>query len=49
MDSQDTAQPSKKDIKRAEEIWQGFTGLMKWSVITSVVVLALLGVIFIDW
>lgn len=38
-----------KQIEGAETIWVGFTKLMKFSIIACIIVLAVLGLIFIDW
>lgn len=38
-----------KELERSQDMWENFTKLMQWSVIATVVILALLGVFFIDW
>lgn len=38
-----------KEVKNAQDMWNRFTNLTKWSIIITVVVLALLGLIFINW
>lgn len=37
------------DEARLQQTWIGFTSLLKYSVIVSVAVLALLGLAFISW
>ena len=38
-----------KEIERAQVMWHGFTQMMKYTVILTVLTLALLGLVFIDW
>lgn len=38
-----------KEQERSVAMWQDFTKLTKYSIIATVVVLVLLGLIFIDW
>jgi hypothetical protein len=49
MDVHRAADIDAKDIERAQATWSKFTQFMKWSVIGTVAVLALMGLIFIDW
>lgn len=36
-----------KELKRANEMWGGFTELMKWSVIVTFAILAIMALVFI--
>ncbi len=38
-----------KEIQRAQDMWASFTRVGKWAIIVTVVVMAALGAIFIDW
>lgn len=39
----------KEQVERAEDMWDRFTVLMKYSVVSVCGVLALMGLAFIDW
>lgn len=41
--------PSKKQIETAQTGWAAFTKAGTWSIIITCVVMALLGIVFIDW
>lgn len=41
--------PDPQQIENAENLWKGFTVLMKYSTIIAVAVVAVLGLVFIDW
>ena len=43
------AKPDEQQVKDAEKLWNSFTQLSKYSVIVTVVILAILGLAFIDW
>ena len=50
MSNQNEAHDISDDaIQQAEGVWTGFTTVMKYSVIFVVAVLALLGIMFVDW
>lgn len=41
--------PDPKEIKRAEEYWDKFVAYSKWGIYATCGLVALLGLIFIDW
>lgn len=49
MATQKTVKADAKELKRSQEMWENFTEISKWSIIATVVILALLGIVFIDW
>ncbi len=49
MSKQQSVDIDQKELKRAQEMWGGFTKLLKYSTIIIVVVLALMALGLVEW
>jgi len=49
MASHTPVEADPKEIQRAADMWAGFIKISKYTIIVSIIVLAALGVVFVDW